>query len=65
VFQEVPYGPRGPALDRCERILVAMARLNIDERLVRISERQGKLVTEVTLGAFCDIGLRREIADYS
>lgn len=28
------------ALDRCERVLTAMARLNIDERLAKISERQ-------------------------
>lgn len=51
------------AMDRCERVLVAMARLNLDERLVRISEAQGKLLTEVVLGAFADVGLSRELQD--
>jgi hypothetical protein len=51
------------AMDRCERVLVAMARLNIDERLVKITEAQGKLVTEVVLAAFRDVGLSREMQD--
>ncbi len=51
------------AMDRCERILVAMARLNLDERLVKISEAQAKLVTGVILGAFVNIGLSRELQD--
>ena len=34
------------ALDRCERVLVAMARLNIDERLTEISEtRAGQIIS--------------------
>jgi hypothetical protein len=51
------------AMDRCERILVAMARLNLDERLVRISEAQGRQVVGAILGAFADIGLSREMQD--
>lgn len=42
------------ALDRCERFLTAMARLNIDERLAAISEAQAAAV----LGAIavaCDV----------
>jgi hypothetical protein len=51
------------AMDRCERILVAMARLDIDERLVKISHAQASLVTGVILGAFDDIGLSQELKD--
>ena len=51
------------ALDRCERVLVAMARLNIDERLVRITEAQGKIVIKVMIGAFADIGLSQEMQE--
>jgi len=51
------------AMDRCERVLVAMARLNIEDRLVKVSEAQGRLLTEVVLGAFADIGLSREVQD--
>jgi|HubBroStandDraft_5_1064220.scaffolds.fasta_scaffold76976_3 hypothetical protein len=41
------------ALDRCERFLVAMARLNIDERLAAISEAQAAAVIEA-IGVACD-----------
>ena len=41
------------ALDRCERFLVAMARLNIDERLTAISEAQAAAVIEA-IGVACD-----------
>jgi len=51
------------AMDRCERVLVAMARLNIDERPTRVSEAQGKLVVEVAPGAFADIGLNPELQE--
>ncbi|MGH3259650.1 MAG: hypothetical protein ACRDOU_30340 [Streptosporangiaceae bacterium] len=44
-----------------ERVLVAMARLGLDERLVKISEAQGKLITGVILGAFADVGLSHEM----
>lgn len=39
------------ALDRCERFLTAMARLNIDERLARISEARALVVIEVLVAA--------------
>lgn len=47
------------AMDRCERVLVAMARLNIDERLVRVTERQAALVADVLKGALDDLGIDR------
>lgn len=47
------------AMDRCERVLVAMARLNIDERLVRVTERQGSLLVEAVKGALDDLGIDR------
>lgn len=51
------------ALDRCERVLVAMARLNLDERLVRLTDRQAQLVTEVLKGALDDLGIDRSEAE--
>ena len=39
------------ALDRCERFLTAMARLNIDERLTRISEERAELIISVLSAA--------------
>jgi len=50
-------------MDRCERVLVAMVRLKLDERLVKLSEAQARIVTEVILGAFADIGLSRELQE--
>lgn len=47
------------AMDRCERVLVAMARLNIDERIVKITERQASVLNEVLIGALYDLGLDR------
>lgn len=44
------------ALDRCERFLVAMARLNIDERLAAISEAQAAAVIEALGVGFDRIG---------
>jgi hypothetical protein len=35
------------ALDRCERVLVSMARLNIDERLAKISEERAALILRI------------------
>ena len=49
------------AVDRLERVLVNMARLNLDERLVRISEAQGRLILGVMLAAVKDLGLAPEI----
>jgi hypothetical protein len=47
------------AMDRCERVLVAMARLNVDERLVRVSEKQAAQVVDVLKGALDDLGIDR------
>jgi len=49
------------SLDRLERVLVSMARLNLDERLVRINEQQGQLIQAVLLGAIQDLGLPEEV----
>lgn len=48
------------AMDRCERVLVAMAKLNIDERIARLSDRQATLVVDVLKGALDDLGIDRK-----
>lgn len=48
------------ALDRCEKFLTAMARLNIDERLARISEQQADLIMRAVTGGIADLGLPQE-----
>lgn len=48
------------ALDRCEKFLTAMARLNIDERLARISEQQADLIMRAVTGGIADLGLPHE-----
>jgi hypothetical protein len=48
------------ALDRCEKFLTAMARLNIDERLARISEQQADLIMRAVTGGISDLGLPHE-----
>lgn len=45
------------ALDRCEKFLTAMARLNIDERLVRIEQQQADLVTYAVTMTLEELGL--------
>jgi len=54
-------------MDRCERVLVTMARLNIDDRLAvinaRATEAQVEIVTGVLRGAIADIGLSQEMQD--
>lgn len=45
------------ALDRCERFLTAMARLNIDERLAAIEKQQAELVTYAVTTALEELGL--------
>jgi len=45
------------ALDRCERVLTAMARLNIDERLAKISERQAELIESALKATLSEMGL--------
>jgi hypothetical protein len=48
------------ALDRCVGVLATIARLNIDERLVKISEQQAAIVKTALMGALDDTGLPRE-----
>lgn len=48
------------AMDRAVTVLATIARLNIDERLVRISEQQADLVKKALMGALEDAGLPRE-----
>lgn len=45
------------ALDRCGKVLGLIARLNLDERMVKLSEAQGALIAEVISGALTDLGL--------
>lgn len=49
------------AMDRCQSILTAMAKLNLDERLVRLDEARGRLVRDLVLGVFADLGLPDEV----
>lgn len=48
------------AMDRAVTVLATIARLNIDERLVKISQQQADLVKTALLGALDDAGLPRE-----
>jgi Na+/phosphate symporter len=48
------------ALDRCERFLTAMARLNIDERLAAIQQQQVDVVAAALQAALADLGLSVE-----
>ena len=48
------------ALDRCERFVSAMARLNIDERLAAIEERQVDIVANAINATLTDLGLPEE-----
>lgn len=51
------------ALDRCERFLTAMARLNIDERLARISEQRAEVIITVFTTALERAGIDGELLD--
>lgn len=48
------------AMDRCATVLTAMARLNIDERLARITERQIEVCYGALVAALGGIGLTVE-----
>ncbi|HEY9521904.1 MAG TPA: hypothetical protein VIR33_01590 [Thermopolyspora sp.] len=48
------------AMDRCEKFLGTMARLNIDERLARISERQAEIIIKAVTATLADRGLSTE-----
>ena len=45
------------AMDRCAHILVAIAKLNLDERLVRLEESKAALVEQLILDVFTDLKL--------
>ncbi len=49
------------ALDRCEKVLVSMARLNIDERLAQIDERSAEIVTKAVLATLKDLDVSDEV----
>jgi hypothetical protein len=51
------------ALDRCERFLTAMARLNIDERLAKISEQRAEVIITVFTVALERAGVQGEQLD--
>lgn len=48
------------ALDRCVHVLATIARLNIDERLAKISKEQADFVKTALFGAMDDTGLPKE-----
>jgi hypothetical protein len=51
------------ALDRCERFLTAMARLNIDERLASISEARAEVIISVFAAALERAGVEGDLAN--
>lgn len=48
------------AMDRAVTVLATIARLNIDERLTKISEQQAELVKAALMGALADVGMPKE-----
>lgn len=48
------------ALDRCERFLSAMARMNIEERLARVTEKQAEQVSAALAAALAEMGLSHD-----
>jgi hypothetical protein len=48
------------ALDRCAVVLTAIARLNIDDRLARVSERQAATVADALSAVLADMGMSHE-----
>jgi hypothetical protein len=48
------------AMDQCRRVLVDIARLNIDERLARVSERQVEVVADALAKALAEMGLTQD-----
>ena len=51
------------AFDRCEKFLTAMARLNIDERLAKISEERAEVIITVFTAALERAGIQGEQFD--
>ncbi len=58
---EVALWERAP--DRAERVLVAMVRLNIDERQVAVTEAQADMIERAVSAALADAGLDLEAQD--
>jgi hypothetical protein len=48
------------AMDRCGRLLVDIAKLNIEERLAKITETQARLVSDALAATFREMGLPAE-----
>jgi len=48
------------ALDRCERFLTAMARMNIEERLTRVTEKQAAMVQDALDSTLTEMGFTAE-----
>lgn len=48
------------ALDRCEKFLTAMARMNIEERMARVTEKQAAIVQDALRETFREMGLSAE-----
>lgn len=48
------------AMDRCGSLLVSIARLNVDERLARVSERQTELVADALAATLQEMGLSHD-----
>ena len=49
------------ALDRAAKVLTDLVKLGLDERVVRLQEREAAMVTSVFLGALGDLGLSSEV----
>lgn len=49
------------AVDRLERVLVSLARLDIDQRLAAIEEAKGRLIIAAVVGGLADIKLSGEL----
>jgi hypothetical protein len=45
------------ALDRCEKFLVSMARLNIDDRLAKVTEAQAAMIEQALKAGLAEAGL--------
>lgn len=48
------------ALDRCVMVLATMAKLNIDERLAAVSEKQAAVVVDVLTAVLAEMGMNHE-----
>lgn len=48
------------AMDRCGKLLVDIAKLNIEERLARVTERQAQMAMDAMLAAMGEMGMSAE-----